>query len=191
MGLAVWRDVVGYEGLYMVSSDGRVKSLFRYKKELKLSLTNSGYYQIELFKNKTSKRYSVHRLVAQAFLPNPNNLPCVNHKDEIKTNNKVENLEWCSYKYNQNYGTCIQRRVESIDYSTFERKEIARRNGKKCNKLIFQFSKEGKYIQCFVSIKEAKTLNINASHISENAKGKRKTAGGFVWKYGRGNDLSA
>jgi hypothetical protein len=103
-----WRDVVGYEGLYQVSNLGRVKSLFRYKKILKQTIRR-GYYQVELFKNMKGKIFPVHRLVAMAFLPNHHCYPCVNHKDEIKTNNNVNNLEWCTYKYNSNYGHCREK----------------------------------------------------------------------------------
>ncbi len=106
----VWKDIAGYEGIYKVSNLGNIKS-FRKNKEtvLKPYTTSQGYKQARLFKDGKSKGFFVHRLVAQAFLPNPESLPCINHKNEVKDDNRLENLEWCSYKYNSNYGTSKQR----------------------------------------------------------------------------------
>lgn len=110
----VWKDIVGYEGYYQVSNLGRVKSFGNTKipnkytgKErlLKSVKHTTDYLQITLFKNGKGKQFSVHRLVALTFLDNPNNYPCVNHKDENKQNNCVDNLEWCTYKYNNDYGS--------------------------------------------------------------------------------------
>lgn len=103
-----WRAVPGYEGLYEVSNMGNVRNVRR-NTLLKLSKTNDGYIQVWLYKNGIRNRFQVHRLVCQAFLPNPDNLPQVNHRDEVKINNRVENLEWCDGKYNVNYGTRQER----------------------------------------------------------------------------------
>ena len=112
----IWRDIKGYEGLYQVSNLGRVKSLERYVKgkdglrlvkEIIMSISvcrTNGYFKVILHKDGKQKRYQVHRLVAEAFIPNPDNLPIVNHKDENKINNCVWNLEWCTYSYNLTYG---------------------------------------------------------------------------------------
>ena len=116
-----WKSIPGYEGLYEVSSYGRVRSVercdrFNHKivsKILKPNYVNSGYFRVGMYKNKTFKYYLIHRLVAQAFIPNPDNLPQVNHKDEDKSNNRVDNLEWCSRSYNMNYGTLQQRRIQT------------------------------------------------------------------------------
>lgn len=107
-----WRAVPGYEGLYEVSNMGNVRNVRR-NTLLKLSKNNNEYIRVCLCKNCIRTLLSVHRLVAQAFIPNPNNLPQVNHKDEDKTNNNVDNLEWCTAKYNINYGTARIRAKET------------------------------------------------------------------------------
>ena len=113
----VWKDIEGYEGLYQVSNLGNVRSL-KYAggnkvKLLKQYTDKKGYKRIGLYKNGKYKLYMVHRLVTIAFIPNPNNLPIINHKDEDKTNNNVNNLEWCTYEYNNTYGTARKRASES------------------------------------------------------------------------------
>ena len=105
--LEIWRPVIGYEGLYEVSSYGRVRSLKK-NKVIKFFL-KGGYPYCGLFSDGKQKNHQIHRLVAQAFIPNPDNLPQVNHKDEDKTNNIVDNLEWCDRKYNMNYGSRTER----------------------------------------------------------------------------------
>ena len=104
-----WKDIKGYEGIYQISNKGRVKTLGNNKtKKEKIrdgKIDNRGYKRISLCKNGKDKKYSIHRLVAEAFLPNPDNLPVVNHKDENKLNNNVENLEWCTQEYNVNYSS--------------------------------------------------------------------------------------
>ena len=113
----IWKPVVGYEGKYEVSNMGRVKSLKYYGwyqiKILKPIKTQNGYLRVHLAKNGIFHKTSIHRIVAEAFIPNPDNLPLINHKNEDKTDNRVENLEWCSWKYNNNYGTRNKRLSES------------------------------------------------------------------------------
>ena len=106
-----FRDIPGYEGLYEVSNLGRVRSL-ETERILKPSKNTWGYLFVSLYKNGIKKAVRIHRLVALAFIPNPDNLPCINHKDEDKTNNTVDNLEWCDDKYNANYGTRNERIAE-------------------------------------------------------------------------------
>lgn len=96
----IWKDVVGYEGIYKISNYGRIKKGNKIFKTEKYK----NYFIVKLTKNGVRKRTGVHRLVAQAFIPNPNNLPEINHKDENPSNNCVDNLEWCDRKYNMNYG---------------------------------------------------------------------------------------
>ena len=115
-----WRPIEGYEGLYEVSNTGQVRSLDRYVKNnysyrlqkgkvLSPEKNKDGYLLVSLCCNGKQNLRTVHRLVAQAFIPNPNNLPQVNHKDENKSNNRVDNLEWCDQAYNNLYGTRQER----------------------------------------------------------------------------------
>ena len=184
--IEIWKDIENYEGLYQVSNLGRIKSLerdvyrqngtFHYHaggKILAPALNRGGYSQIDLYKNGKMKREYVHRLVAMAFIPNPENKPQVNHKDEVKTNNVVENLEWCTSVYNINYGTKIERQKQTYKDNY--------KNGK--NKVV-------KKVFCvelnktFDSITRAKEeLGININCIVSACKGKIKTAGGFHWRY--------
>lgn len=109
----VWRDIEDFPD-YQVSNLGRVRSLkFDKERILKLDYLN-GYLRIGLFNSKGRKTFKVHRLVAQAFIQNPNNFPIINHKNEVTNDNRVENLEWCTHKYNNNYGTIRQKRSEAM-----------------------------------------------------------------------------
>lgn len=109
----IWKNIEGYEGKYQVSNLGRVKSMIGQEKVLHPKKHRNGHLQIGLHKDKKRKTMYIHRLVAQAFIPNPDNLPCVNHKDENPNNNNVDNLEWCTQKYNCNYGTRVDRIMET------------------------------------------------------------------------------
>lgn len=119
----IWKDIPGYEGLYQASTYGRIKSLRRYrfnhnKKQiveeriLKPGVVN-GYLRVALWKDAKQKNILVHRLIALTFISNPNNYKEINHKDETRQNNHVDNLEWCSHKYNNNYGTINERRSKN------------------------------------------------------------------------------
>lgn len=134
----VWKDVVGHEGLYEVSNTGKVRSLtrlicvegrkpyIRKGKELKPIVNRLGYPQISLYSQFPHyKKAKIHRLVAEAFLNNPHNLPEVNHKDEDKLNNHVSNLEFCTHAYNMNYGTMRERSVANRDYKEIGKKSAA------------------------------------------------------------------
>ena len=140
-----WVPVRDFEGLYEISDIGRVKSLptmdwrGRVFKEriLTNSKTRSGYTRVVLYKDGIRNERTIHRLVASAFLENPNNYPCVNHKNEIKDDNRVGNLEWCDQAYNNNYGTCNYRQ--------------ARTKGRK----VAQYSQSGEFVADYFSISEA------------------------------------
>ena len=164
-----WKPIPGYAGKYEVSSWGRVKSNSQKSKGRILVPIQepTGYYRVNLYKDGKVKKCAIHRLVAEVFLPNPSNLPQVNHRDEIKQNNYVENLEWCTPSYNSSYGTRMQRVKEKI------------------SKPILQLDKQGNVIKEWSSIsKVSKDLSVSGrSHITDCLKGRRKTALGYMWKY--------
>ena len=161
-----WKDIQGYEGLYQISNYGRVKSL-NYKRSNKEKImdggTNkNGYRNIILSKNKKKETFYIHKLVAQHFISNPDNLSEINHIDENKSNNNVDNLEWCTHKYNSNYGTRNTRMSKS----------------------------KGKKIRCITtneifesSVEASEIYNIDQSSIIKCCRGKQKTAGKLFWEY--------
>ena len=122
----VWKDIEGYESKYQASNLGRVKSLERYYKTgrggiqllperiLKQSVKKTGYVCVTLCKNGIHTTYLLHRIIAKLFVPNPNNYPEINHKDENQQNNCADNLEWCNHSYNINYGTRTEKAVKSF-----------------------------------------------------------------------------
>ena len=167
--MEIWKDIKGYEGLYQISSHGRVKSLFRYKKILKPALQTKGYFYVSLCK--PNKNFTIHRLVAEAFIPNPDNLPCVNHKDEDKTNNHVDNLEWCTYEYNLNFGTRNERISESL------------LNHTNTSKKVYQYTLDGKFIKEWKSTNECGRNGYNQGTVSSCCRGKIKTHRGYKWSY--------
>lgn len=170
----IWKDIVGYEGLYQVSNRGNIKSfnsskLFHGLNEhmLKPSILSNDYAYVTLYRSPDDrKKYTVHRLVAEAFIPNPYNLPAINHKDENKQNNNVENLEWCSLSYNNAFGTA---RVRSA---------ITK------GKPVQQFTLDG---ICIAEYKTSgiasKLLGISRNSIISCCTRKNKSAHGFIWRY--------
>lgn len=167
----LWQPIKGYEGLYEVSNFGRVKSLcfgrgHNREKVLKPGNTKGGYLIVCLCKNSHKKWFLVHRLVAEAFIPNPNNLETVNHKDEVKTNNFTSNLEWMTKKDNLNYGTRIKRIVEAL------------------GKQVQMFDKSMNLLATFQSTSEAgRATGIDQRNICACCNGNRKTIGGYIWRY--------
>ena len=205
-----WKNIVGYEGKYQISSLGRVKSLnYRNtgKEKILKQNINKGYKEISLFDGKTKKIYLVHRLVALHYISNPNNYPCVNHKDEDKTNNTVSNLEYCTYKYNNNYGTrnCRISKNKKGKYAGenhyFYGRHHTEETKHKMSKSHKNFKNEknprARKVICvntreiFNYIKEVENkYNISSSSITQCCKNKRKSAGKhpvtgekLVWRY--------
>lgn len=157
------KQISAFDG-YSVTDDGRVFS-YKSNKWLVPRDNGTGYLYVGL---KTDKQYNcyIHRLVAEAFIPNPDNLPCVNHKDENKHNNTVDNLEWCSYEYNNNYGE--------------HNKKIA----KAMSRAIYQIDKDGNIVNIWESAREAENATgVCNQNIAKVLKGKRQYAGGYEWKY--------
>lgn len=184
----VWKPVVGYEGLYEVSNLGRVKSLERIDKMNRLRkgvilapiIRKDRYKKVALSNNGVAKKVYIHRIMMEAFVPNPNNYPYINHKDENPSNNFIfintdgtvdpqkSNLEWCTPEYNNNYGT-IKERVS-----------------KKHSKTVVQKSLSGEFVRKYESLQEAaKTVGVTAGRISACCLNRQraKTAGGFIWEY--------
>ena len=164
-----WRDIKGYEGKYQVSSHGRVKSLNYHRegkeKILKPEVLKKGYLRVDLHNGAKRNKIQVHRLVAEAFIDNPNNYPQVNHKDENKQNNHVENLEWCTNKYNANYGT----KLEKIS------------KGKNWRASKVECIETGEIFDSLIEAEEK--YNIKYQSISACCRGITYTAGGYTWKY--------
>lgn len=162
-----WKDIRNYGSLYKISNYGRVKSLKRnttFDRILKNNIKK--YCYVSLSKNGILEYKRVNRLVAEAFIPNPNNLPEVNHRDEDKLNNNVSNLEWCTHKYNCNYGSRNERMVIT------QRKKVA------------QYDLDYNLLKVWDSLSDIKRdLNYSISHISQCCNGKRKTANKFIWQY--------
>ena len=183
MSKVIWRPIPDYEGFYEVSNTGKVKSVYRYKRILKPMISNTGYERVDLFKNKNRKQFSVHRLVAMTFVSNPEAKPFVNHKDENKLNNAADNLEWVSHVENCRYGTAITRRTEHFDYK--HRKINNANQIKACSKPIRQYTKAGAFVREWASASAChKETGIATSGIREVVKGKRKSAGGYIFREG-------
>jgi hypothetical protein len=159
--METWVKIKGFEN-YEVSGSGHIKNTAT-GEILKPTLNTWGYPSVTLCCNGKRKNLSVHRLVAKAFIPNPNNLPEVNHKDENKTNNAVWNLEWTTKKENINHGTRTQRANE------------------KKHKRVVQYSLSGEVVKVWDSVKEAEQYGFHHSAISACCHGKRKSHLGFTW----------
>lgn len=188
----VWKDIKGYEGYYQVSNLGRIRSVDRvvesqYRSSQlvkgnikKVNVGKNGYKRVQLYKNNKRDGNLVHRLVAEAFILNPNNYPIINHKDENPSNNKVENLEWCDYRYNLTYGTKIQKTLESEGY---------KRRTNKIKKPIYVINKDGKKKRYESITSACQELDLNHCNVSaclnnrNNNKRNYKTHRGYTFEY--------
>lgn len=165
----IWKQIKGYEGLYEVSNFGNIMSL-NYKRTGQVNVLSpvedkDGYLYVGLHKNGKQKICFIHRLVAEAFIPNWFDYPQVNHKDENKQNNHIDNLEWCDCKYNSNFGTRNERRV------------------KKQSKPVLQLTKTGEFVREWSSTAEAGRNGFDQGGVSNCCRGKLKHYKGFIWKY--------
>lgn len=188
--METWKSVDGYNGLYEVSSNGLVRSVLRkvwnpgrncyrvqYPRVLRLTVDNNGYNRVTLSKEGKIKQHLVHRLVAEAFIPNPKNLPQINHINEVTSDNRIENLEWCTNEYNCNYGNHNSNISKSQSIP------------------VLQYTLEGKFIREWQSSREAESeTGIANTNILRCCHGgfyskKRKVwvnvnkANGFIWKF--------
>lgn len=199
----IWKDIYfienniiyDYRGLYQVSNFGRIKSLKRGNpKILKPRLREWGYLGVALRKDNKTKEFKIHRLVAFMFIENNDtvNKRFVNHKDENKKNNNLNNLEWCTYEYNNNFGTINKRRSESLKgennhffgktHNEESKRKISKNNPNK--RAVIQFSREYELIHIWQSIEEAsKNTDILPCNIGNCCRKRQKTAGGFIWRY--------
>ena len=174
----IWKAIPGYEGIYEVSSKGQVRSLnYRHtgKPGILKVRDDKGYLTIGLNHNGKRHDYRIHRLVAEAFIPNPNNLPQINHKDENKYNNCVNNLEWCTAQYNVNYGTARERQRQKMMIPVY---------GTNINNgTIIRF--EGMVEACKY-LKSIGFTTANTTNICNCCKGSQKSAYGYTWNYSEG-----
>ena len=179
--LETWRDIEGYEGLYQVSDFGDVRRLAgngcKKTRVLKPAKYGCGYLYVNFCKNNKVKKHKIHRLVATAFIPNLYNLPEVNHIDEDKTNNRVDNLEWCTSKQNCNHGTRNERIADAL-------------RGMKCpyvteakSKKVLQLTLDGKIVREWSSTKECGRNGFDQGAVSKCCNGKRKMHKGYRWMY--------
>ena len=197
----IWKDIVierngtlyDYTGLYQVSSLGRVR-IVNYRgtgktKIKKLQIPDGKYVSVSLTRDKKLETFYVHRLVANAFIPNPNNLPQVNHKDEDKTNNNVNNLEWCTSEYNINYGTRSKRQSETQTGMKFTEKRKKNISASKTGKCTGKDNPRARRVICietgeiFETIKEASEWCKGNVKMCLSKNSKNKTAGGYHWMY--------
>ena len=168
--MEVWKDIAGYEGLYRVSNLGNVESLVT-GKVLKKLPHSTGYHAVVLYKNRKPKRCILHRLVAEAFIPNPENKPTVNHKNGDKHDNCITNLEWATHKENQQHAFRTGLKV-GVNY--------------KNNKLstpVSQYDLNMNLIRIYPSMNEAERCGFSCADICKCCKGKNKTSGGYIWRY--------
>lgn len=192
----IWKDIKGYEGLYQVSNLGRVKSLerkTRFDNQTKIIQTSflsnrigkRGYVVVSLFKNNKGKTIPIHRLIADAFIPNPENKPCIDHINTIRTDNRIENLHWVTSKENSNNPLTLAKNKSNCERMWLNG-AFDNRNNIHYRK-VGQYTKSGELVKIWDSIIEASTmLNIDSSSISAVCRGtnpKRHTAGGFIWQH--------
>ena len=169
----MWKEIPNTDGLYLISDDAKVFSV-RSNRLLKPYLQANGYWRLELNIGGKHKKYFLHRLVAEAFVPNPNGYPIINHKDENPSNNRADNLEWCTHKYNSNYGTC-QERIQS-----HRRTPSGADNPQSIR--VYQYTLDGEFIAEYGSCGEAgRETGLRASSIARAVNGSRRQYAGFYW----------
>lgn len=173
-----WKDIKGYEGIYQVSSKGRIKSLKFGKERLLKYALQDGYQRVKLCKDGKQKLHFIHRLVAEAFIPNTDNKPCIDHINTIRTDNRVENLRWVTSKENCNNPLTI---INIKNSNTFKGKKGKLNHN---SKTTLQFDLDGNFIKKWDSVADIKReLGISVGCVSSCCRGEIKTAYGYLWKY--------
>ena len=178
----VWKPIMGYEGLYEVSNLGRVRSLFsNNERVLKNVIGSNGYSYVTLSVNNERCIKTIHRLVCEAFLPNPENKPCIDHVNTIRSDNRLENLKWCTHKENINNPLTKEKKCGDN-----HPKPMLGKYGKEnhLSKPIIQFTLDGELVRkwdCARMVEQQ--LGIRHNNISKVLNGERKTAGGCTWEY--------
>jgi hypothetical protein len=186
----VWKPIIGYENFYEISNTGKVRSLnylgHHITKTLKVSLDSKGYYHLNLYKNGKSKTVLLHRLIAQAFIPNRENKPHIDHINTIRTDNRIENLRWCTRIENQN-NPITRAKQRNSSFTSILKINASKINLSKSNnrsKIINQYSLNKEYIKSYPSLKIAsKENNIPMSSICCCCRGIMKHAGNYIWSY--------
>lgn len=174
----IWKDIPGYEGLYQVSTFGNVVSLnYNHTRERRMRIPRAdrgGYLYLCLHKGGVTTTKKIHRLVAEAFIANPNNYPQINHKDECKTNNNVDNLEWCDQAYNNRYGSRMRKVLDAHK----------RVGSPKAERPVVKLDKYGTIIDEFISISEAaRQVGVRRESLRDCVLGRQRTCVGYVWRY--------
>ena len=190
----IWKDVVGYEGLYQVSNQGRLLRCERVASNNHLlppkikdlqKKRKTGYMGSSIV-DKSGKSHNVliHRLVAVAFIPNHNKLPQVDHIDGNKENNCVDNLLWCTAKENVNYPISIATRSKSLKIAQNNPQTISKKIKSSHKKKVNQFSLSGEFIKTYESLRDIqRTLGFNITNVTACAHGRKRSAYGYIWKF--------
>lgn len=174
------KDIKGFEGLYGITEDGQVLN-YKTQKFMKQRQDKDGYYRLSLTKDGKQYTRFIHRLLAETFIPNPKNLPLLNHKDENKQNNSLDNLEWCSCWYNLTYSRNRELALEKgVDFMGFEKKTNQKKPGSGISKPVRCVELNIIYDSGAAAARE---LGLDASHISKVCRGKANTTGGYHFEF--------
>ena len=179
----IWKDIPGYAGLYQISNAGHIRAYSKMRgpvllraKNLQSRVNKHGYLQKTLVNENGRKTWDIHRLVALTFIPNPENKPCIDHINTNRTDNRVENLRWVTYSENNRNPITLAKQRQRIGPMAGKYGELHPRSVR-----VSQYAKDGTFLRSYGSIAEAKRKT-GINNIWFCLSGKRKTAGGFIWK---------
>lgn len=190
----IWKDIIGWEGIYKISNLGRILCCSRKLKnnhvvgsKIKvLKLSNNGYYKTSFYDAYTGrvKNVTLHRLLAETFIPNPENKPCIDHINGDSTDNRLSNLRWCTHKENSNNPICVQRKRIECKIAQNNPKTLIKKINSSHKKKILKYSLNGEYMEEYSSLHEAaKIHNVSFCNLSACCHNKRNNCGGFIWKF--------